>query len=351
MLGARAEMPSPLAQRRRLGRRLAIAIALPILLLSTVGLILGRQIPVMSEDAHWVDHTDAVVGAANETLEQIIDQETHLRGYLLTGDPIHLALLGALHPDEGFDRLRGMVSDNPPQLARVEVARSRYDAWRASLAAVVDGTQLEAAKGLPAMRARKASMDGVRQAMQNAIGVEDALRASRGVTAAASLGTTKLLFVFLLGSSALLLALLTRQQSRSLSQTLGNALAAEAGARAGVEAEAWLRAGHARVTAVLQGERTLQQLGADCLAVLAECTHADVGAFFTREDGVWRRQAGYALDARATAAETFGDGEGLVGRAAADWKLLHLQEVPPDFLKIRSGTGEASPADVVVVPA
>jgi CHASE3 domain sensor protein len=34
----------------------------------------------------WVEHTDRVIGNANETVKLSIDMETGMRGFLLTGD-------------------------------------------------------------------------------------------------------------------------------------------------------------------------------------------------------------------------------------------------------------------------
>jgi signal transduction histidine kinase/CheY-like chemotaxis protein len=43
--------------------------------------------------------------------------------------------------------------------------------------------------------------------------------------------------------------------------------------------------------------------------------------------------------------------EGLIGQAAADKRVLVLNNVPPDFVRISSGLGEARPASVIILPA
>src|SRR6185295_9200671 len=43
--------------------------------------------------------------------------------------------------------------------------------------------------------------------------------------------------------------------------------------------------------------------------------------------------------------------EGLIGQAAADRRPILLQEVPPDFIRVGSGLGHASPANVNILPA
>ena len=144
-------MSSEIQQRSLLARRLMVAIATPILLLVVVGVVLGRQILQMSEDARWVDHTYEVLGTANDTLRQIADQETGLRGYLLAGDRVFLDPFERARPLNGFSRLHDLTADNPAQQARFEETRHRYEAWLATTTAAVQGKEVEAAKSMVAL--------------------------------------------------------------------------------------------------------------------------------------------------------------------------------------------------------
>ncbi len=335
-------------QRSALARRLGIAIGVPIAILVVVAVILGRQIVEMSDDALWVDRTDEVIGTANETLKQIIDQETGLRGYLITGDRVFLEPFERAHPATGFGRLQELVTDSPAQQARFGETRRRYEGWLEFVASAAQGPD-PTAKGLPAMLERKRRMDGIREAMREATDVENALRRARVAAATDSATSAKYVFIGLFALCAAVLGFLSRSQLVSIAITFRAALEAESKARAASEDEAWIRAGHARLADSLQGERSLDQLGSDSLAVLAAYTGAEVGAFFTKEAGTWHRRAGFALDSRAAGPATFADREGIVGRVAAEGKLLHLKEVPGDFLKLRTGTGEASPSELVLI--
>jgi CheY-like chemotaxis protein/signal transduction histidine kinase/CHASE3 domain sensor protein len=344
-------MPSNPQQRSLLARRLTLAMALPIALLVLLGAILGRQILRMSSDARWVDHSDQVIGTASETLKQIIDQETGLRGYLVTEQRVFLEPMEHAHPLDGFARLHELVSDNPQQQLGFEEVRRRYVYWFDFIAAALQGHDLATAKSLAAMLEHKRRMDSVREAMATAVGVENDLRRMRVAGSAASRDTTQFLFVLLLAASAAILAFVSRRQLSSIAGIFAAALEAETDARVAIETEAWVRNGQSQLVEALQGERTVQQLAQDSLAILAAYAQAEVGAFFTRESGVWQRRGGYALDPRAAGPETFADGEGLVGQVALSGKLLHLREVPPAFLKLRAGTAEGSPAELVVIPA
>ena len=338
-------------QRSLLARRLFLAMGLPVVLLVALGAVLGRQILRMSDDARWVDHSDQVIGTASQTLKQIIDQETGLRGYLVTEHQVFLEPVERAHPMEGFARLHELVSDNPPQQLKFEEARQRYAYWLDFVLPAMQGRDLAAAKSLEAMLEHKRRMDSVREAMSAAVDVEDDLRRERIAASTASKDTTQLLFVLLLAASAAILAFVSRRQMSSIAGVFGTALETETRARLAIETEAWVRNGQSQLVDALQGERSLEQLADDSLAILASYGHASVGAFFTKTGGQWQRRGGYALDPRAAGPERFAEGEGIVGQVALDGALLHLQEVPPNFLKLRAGTGEGSPAELVVIPA
>src|SRR5450432_3919675 len=106
-----------------------IAVVAPVGLLLLVGLILAFQIVKLQDTAHWVDHTDEVIGRVSEIQTQIVDQETGVRGYLLTGDRSFLAPYERAQPLPMFAAVHALVADNPPQQVRCDAARARYEAW------------------------------------------------------------------------------------------------------------------------------------------------------------------------------------------------------------------------------
>jgi len=338
-------------QRSFLARKLFAAMATPIALLLLLGGLLGRQLLEMAEDASRVDHTDRVLVATNKTLIQILDQETSVRGYLLSGDRAFLEPYERAQPLEGFARVQQLTADNPGQQQRFDEAKQRYLSWLSLAEQPVKDGDLASMRALEAVRERNRRMDAAREAIERAVDVEVGLRTARAAASEQSTRTTKIVFVVLLGVSALLLAFLSRRQLGSIAATFGEALSAETRAREATEDEAWVRAGHAKLAGAMQGELGVAELGTTCLTALADYTSADVGAFFIKEGVNWRRSAGHALDSRAEGHETFADGEGVVGRAAREGTVLDLRDIPADFLAVRSGTGEATPREVVVIPA
>jgi len=338
------------SEKSTLTRRLLVALLAPILLLVATGTVLGVQLLRMSRDAHWVDTSDEILATTYELQTQILDQQTGLRGYLLTNDRRFLEPYLQARPAESIAALRAMVVSNPAALARVEEVARRYQRWSKEAALAV---------GAPASEVRsydwlvdgKQRMDGVRAALAAVIDAERSMRTQRAATAAASAKVSRELFIGLFVVSGLALAFLSRRQLAGVAQTYGRALEGERSARASVEDESWIRAGQTRVAEQIQGDLALPELCDRLLRVLAPLVSAEVGAVFTAAPGGWRRRAGYGIDARCAGPESFPSGEGLVGRAAEDKALLCLSDVPADFLKVRSGVGESALATVVLAPA
>jgi signal transduction histidine kinase/DNA-binding response OmpR family regulator/CHASE3 domain sensor protein len=341
------------SESAELSRRLTVALVTPILSLVTMGSILGFQVFRMTEDARWVDHTDEVIATVTEVQKQIIDQETGLRGFLITESRIFLEPFEKADPLQGLARLRTLVSDNPVEVARVDEVRHRYEFWLGQTAVAKGDAPLPASRALAAMREGKREMDDTRTEIAAILDSENTLRHARVEAAMASSASAKTAFFLLFGLSAIVLAFSSRRQLSAIATTFREALGAEEAARAVLEEQEWIRAGQMKVSEALLGDLSLEQLGDGALRTLATYVGADVGALFTGEASGrgWKRRAAYALDPRADGGDAFGPGEGLVGAAALRTEVTHVRDVPADFLKVRSGTGERVPAEVVLVPS
>jgi HAMP domain-containing protein/signal transduction histidine kinase/CheY-like chemotaxis protein len=117
----------------------------------------------------------------------------------------------------------------------------------------------------------------------------------------------------------------------------------------------WLKTNLAKFTRMLQGQRDLETVSKLILSELAPLVYAQHGMFYLMElnDGqspLLKLISTYAYRERKHLANRFHLGEGLVGQCALEKERILLTEVPPDYIKISSGLGEASPLNVVVLP-
>jgi signal transduction histidine kinase/DNA-binding response OmpR family regulator len=90
------------------------------------------------------------------------------------------------------------------------------------------------------------------------------------------------------------------------------------------------------------------------MSELTPLVSAHHGAFYIMEHEqntpVLKLIASYAYKERKHVANRFHLGEGLIGQAALEKKPILLTGVPPDYIRISSGLGEAPPRNILVLP-
>ncbi|MFO0575898.1 MAG: response regulator [Polyangia bacterium] len=337
---------------RPLARRLFVALALPVALLLVVGVVLGLQISRMRDTARWVDQTDAVLAKAFEVQKRMLDQETGLRGYLITGDRVFLQPYETANVREALRELRGLLAEAPDLRLRVETVAARYEGWSSYSDRVVSGELPPVqARAVESMMLRKQHMDQVRAGIGELIEAEKRLRAERQESLRESSQATRVIFIGLLTLTALVLTLVSRRTLNVISRRFGTALDSERTARQRLELEQWIRTGQMRLKESIQGDLDVAEIAGRGLRALAEHTGAVVGALFVADRDGWRRVAGFGLDDKSAGPLRFARGEGLVGRAAESGVLTELTDVPPDYLRVRSGLGELAPRQILIAPA
>jgi signal transduction histidine kinase len=113
-------------------RRLLISsVGLPVALVVILAGLLFWEVSQLLEADQAADRSDAVLAQTVLVRQLLIDRETGLRGYLLTGDPVFLEPYQAADvrlPVE-VDRLDEMVADAPDQQARIAELRTRWRDW------------------------------------------------------------------------------------------------------------------------------------------------------------------------------------------------------------------------------
>ncbi|MBL8849334.1 MAG: response regulator, partial [Planctomycetaceae bacterium] len=116
----------------------------------------------------------------------------------------------------------------------------------------------------------------------------------------------------------------------------------------------WLKTNLAKFSRMLQGQKDLLTVGRLILSELAPVVAAQHGVFYildsAGEEPVLRLLASYAYRERRHIGNQFTLGEGLVGQCALEKQKILLSNVPPEYVQISSGLGEATPLNVIVLP-
>ncbi|MGI9492795.1 MAG: ATP-binding protein, partial [Geminicoccaceae bacterium] len=128
----------------------------------------------------------------------------------------------------------------------------------------------------------------------------------------------------------------------------------------------WVKSTLLEMTTELQRESDLKALATTLLSGLARSTGSQLGAFYLLSDSVELliEQVEDEADAvapcltvtatygyrRNAAPQQFKLGEGLVGQVAVNKQTLFIDEVPDDYLRVVSASGERQPTHIVVIP-
>jgi CheY-like chemotaxis protein/CHASE3 domain sensor protein len=321
---------------------------------ATAALFVGLIIYLLSA-LHWVEHTERVIGNANEITKLSVDLETGLRGFLLTGDESFLApyRTGKAKMSAEMATLRQLVADNPVQLdrlGRISALQSQWDEFARNM------ISLQQQKGDFAARLRagegKIEFDEIRREFDAFLATESRLRQERNATAENR--TVMAVGFFLLVSLTLsgLLAFSGRRELLRLSVIYNDALQDHARHSEELQQQAWLRSGQTGLAERSAGQLALPQLGLAILDYFADRLGIAVGAVYVTEpDGALRRTATYGFSAeRLDSPAKLRRGEGLLGEVVRERKLKHLAGMAGDYLKVTSGLGEGTPVDVILLP-
>ncbi|GFK94218.1 Autoinducer 2 sensor kinase/phosphatase LuxQ [Fundidesulfovibrio magnetotacticus] len=112
----------------------------------------------------------------------------------------------------------------------------------------------------------------------------------------------------------------------------------------------WHKTGRTELAALLVGEEDAHAMAARVVSFLARWLDAQVGALYARGDGAFRLYGSYAFTPRGELPESFRPGEGLVGQAALEGRILAVDRLPGDALRVNSALVDARPGSVVLVP-
>jgi len=121
-----------------------------------------------------------------------------------------------------------------------------------------------------------------------------------------------------------------------------------------MQAQSWLKTKLAEATSTVQGVQDIYMLAHMVITKMTPLVGASYGVFYITESqglqSTLKKLAAYANNGAEIGALSFAFGQGLAGQAAAENKMILLQEVPENYIQIASGLGTASPASIIVLP-
>jgi PAS domain S-box-containing protein len=157
---------------RLYSRLLLRLLALPIAALTVLALLLGYGLERIQESASTVDRADVVILHANQLIKLMVDEETGLRGFLLSRDPVFLQPLHnadqRIEPE--FNTLFSMVH-RPDQVARLHRLQDTHQQWEQKAYQEIHSPSPDASAMEQHMLQRKQDMDSLRTQMDEFLNI------------------------------------------------------------------------------------------------------------------------------------------------------------------------------------
>ncbi len=361
----------------------------PLLLLIVANVTAFFYVQARGHDARsWTLHTYQVLDELQGLLVQTLNQQTGLRGYQITGEDQFLQPYreGEAAFVTQLATLRELTRDNAAQQRRLDHIEKIMSAWRTEVALpVLKLAESEATRRQAnALIGRgKEYIDQLRVALREMRDVEDSLLAARIVQLerVERFANRLMLGLLLIGVALIVLSLIVlRQQISGPLYTLTGLMTRlsdgdqdvtvpdiqrrdEIGglARAlqvfknmvlDIQQRNWVKTHAGSIASQLQLAESRSGFADTLTAALAPLLNAGVATLYLFDEAAEQLQLagsyGY-LRARHGNSQ-YALGEGLTGECARQRKPILIDTIPEDYVRIHSGTGEAPPRTILLLP-
>lgn len=118
------------------------------------------------------------------------------------------------------------------------------------------------------------------------------------------------------------------------------------------ETQNWMKNGQIKLNENVRGEINIMELTTRVITFLAGYLDAQIGAVYLADEDqkTLNLYGSYAFTKRKQLNDHFKIGEGIVGQAAFARQTISLTDLPGDYTRIRSATGDMMPVNLVVQP-
>ncbi|MFP3388454.1 CHASE3 domain-containing protein [Brevibacillus sp. SIMBA_040] len=355
-------------------------------------LLVNQAMKDLQAEIEFISNHDMTVHELTSQVQKnVLDMETGMRGYVITGDEQYLEPyeIGSRSWQDNYNKLYTMLADNPGQQRNLEQIRPLILSWVANTGEYV--VQKKKENNGEALRHHfeqntgKQAMDQLRTQLDSFL--EDEKRVAAERIEKLNQSNEKVLYIWyaIIGFVTIITFALSLYLSRTIVSTIKQVVKTireitdhssdvDLTARIEVqtkdelrelafatndllgslERQSWIQKSMTEISTIYQGITDIQTLAKAFVGRLAPKLGAAYGVVYLRKnhsaETIFIRVADYALVNQEHAADSFRLGEGLVGQCAVDKRIFLIDHLPEDYIKVTSGLGEASPRHLVVAP-
>ncbi|GAB0170209.1 ATP-binding protein [Lysinibacillus sp. CTST325] len=376
----------------KIGIRTKITLGYIVIILCLLAsvIILNNQITSLQKERNYIIKNDSNVHALTNRIEKnILDMESNLRGFIITGESGYLEPYNKANESwkSDFDELYQLLENQPTQQQKLNEVKATIEHWITT-------------SGEPSIKFKKENnTEALYEHYKVDIGrkdmatVRDQFESLRSVVMATMQtkvndldkrnGIVTLTLLGILVFISVVAIIIANGISRSIVKTLTKVtqtiqeIAASKSSQKGrihvrtndeindlatatnelldaLERREWLQLNIAEIVTKYQGISAITKLAETFLSEIAQKTQSSLGAFYVRETTdnniQFVKKAGFADSGEDVGMESFKLGQGLIGQCALEKKILIDNDIPEDFRLISTGLGEVSPKSIFIVP-
>ena len=375
-------------------------ISLLVLLISSTASYLS--IKKLLRSNFWVNHTQEVIYNLNEGSAGIIEAQTNMRGYLLTGDEQFVQMYNDCKSksNDYFDKLDELTADNPSQqkeLKELKVFRFNFFKYlhnqiiKKQLAKNTVTFNLNEGKKM--LNELRSNVKRIENGEQNLLKERNEISERYG-----RYSIVLIILAFIVAFSISIISLmrilkdysertLLQQELERKDKEIANRIDAISTIASNIsngnydiriddtKADAlgsvaeslnnmsvslkksfgllsekeWLQTGVASLNNVMLGDKLMNQLSKDVIEFLCNYTNSNAGVLYILDGDELFAAAGYSYIPSKNK-ERIKKGEGLIGQSVVSGKILELKSLTSEDIQISYALGEIKPTHVVAVP-
>ncbi|WP_211747788.1 response regulator [Paenibacillus sp. Marseille-Q4541] len=370
-----------------IGAKIMIGYFIILVCLGTSIFLLANRISSMQYEMNFiVDHDIEVHNLTNKIEKNVLDMETGQRGFALTGDEKYLIPYESARSawESDYKNLYELITDNPSQQDELNKIRENIKEWieTAGQPVITMKRQNQNQEVIAFYEADpgKQIIDQLRLQLDDFRNTEKNLTKIRIADLDQKNAEFRIVLYVALFILIVLSVVLSTFISRSIVQTIKQVISAitdiassegsQKSKRINVkskdeirdlgeatnrllerhENENWLQTSIGEVAVSYQGASELSDLSHAFTTKIAHLLEASYGVFYLRSGNYLIKTASYAASGPEAGTEQFQMGEGLVGQAALEKRIITLDSVPDDHVRIATGLGYSAPNSILIIP-
>lgn len=386
--------------------QIVFAISIGLLLVSLVASF--YSINRLIENSKLVNHTNEVLRESELVISYTKDAETGQRGFLLTEDPLFLAPYSGAYEKviNVWTTLKNRTVDNEVQQQNLEEVRRLVEAKFKQMKRTIDLSarqssflQVDVDARLVEMRKGKKIMDDLRTVIERIKSEEKKLLATRIGEQTRYISYTPILVVVAALISILITVMSYVRIKADLEQRLAEQLKEEEkyietarriaimenitqkiaegnySIRSDDQADdelgkigfalnkmavalessfndlndrSWIQEGTVVISDAIRGERDIKKLSSNLIEAITDYIKAPLGTVYVIDRNIefvlTGNYAGKDIPLKVKS------GEGLVGEAMKNGKMIVIENLPENYLKVNSSLGSSAPSSVIIMP-